>query len=70
MPASSKCALRASWASGSATPVPSRGSRSTGRINPGEDWQSPNYASATHRADLTVNVNLGNVEINPIGGCK
>jgi hypothetical protein len=34
------------------------------------DWQSPDYASATHRADLNVNVNLGNVEINPIGGCK
>lgn len=36
----------------------------------GTDWQSPDYASALHRADLNVNVNLGNVEINPIGGCK
>jgi len=34
------------------------------------DWQSPNYASATHHADLTIDVNLGGVEINPIGGCK
>jgi len=25
---------------------------------------------ATHRADLAVDVNLGNVTINPIGGCK
>jgi hypothetical protein len=33
-------------------------------------WQSPGYASAVHHADLNVNVNLGNVEINPIGGCK
>ena len=33
-------------------------------------WQSPNYASAAHRADLNVNVNFGNVQINPIGGCK
>jgi hypothetical protein len=36
----------------------------------GTDWQSPDYASALHRADLNVDVNLGNVEINPIGGCK
>ena len=36
----------------------------------GQDWQSPDFASAAHRADLNVNVNLGSVEINPIGGCK
>ena len=36
----------------------------------GTDWQSTDYASALHHADLNVNVNLGNVEINPIGGCK
>ena len=41
-----------------------------GRQQPGVDWQSPNYTSAAHRADLTVGVNLGNVAINPIGGCK
>lgn len=34
------------------------------------EWQSPDYLSATHRADLSVNVNFGVVEINPIGGCK
>jgi len=34
------------------------------------EWQSPDYASAAHRADLNVNVNFGTVEINPIGGCK
>jgi hypothetical protein len=34
------------------------------------DWQSPGYASATHRADLRLTTNLGAVEINPIGGCK
>jgi hypothetical protein len=33
-------------------------------------WQSPNYLSATHKADLQVSANLGSVEINPIGGCK
>ncbi len=36
----------------------------------GDVWQSPDYASATHRADLNVNVNVGAVEIDPIGGCK
>jgi hypothetical protein len=36
----------------------------------GADWQSPNYTSTTHRADLNVDVNVGDVEINPIGGCK
>ena len=34
------------------------------------DWQSPDYASAAHHADLTIDVNVGGVEINPIGGCK
>ena len=33
-------------------------------------WQSPDYASATHRADLRVSATFGDVEINPIGGCK
>ena len=36
----------------------------------GSDWASPDYASATHHANLNVTVNLGSVEINPIGGCK
>ncbi|HEX2753966.1 MAG TPA: hypothetical protein VHM48_00795 [Candidatus Limnocylindrales bacterium] len=36
----------------------------------GANWHSPDYASAAHRADLNVTVNLGSVEINPIGGCK
>ena len=36
----------------------------------GTDWQSVDYASATHHADLNINVNLGSVEIDPIGGCK
>lgn len=34
------------------------------------EWQSLDYASATHRADLTVNVNFGAIEIDPIGGCS
>lgn len=41
-----------------------------GHQQSGSAWQSADYASATHHTDLNVNVNLGNVEINPIGGCK
>ena len=33
-------------------------------------WESPGYASSAHHADLTVSVNLGNLEINPVGGCS
>ena len=36
----------------------------------GADWQSPGYASATYHADMTITVDLGSVEIDPIGGCK
>jgi hypothetical protein len=36
----------------------------------GSAWQSANYTSAEHRADLLVHVDLGAVEINPIGGCR
>lgn len=36
----------------------------------GSEWQSLDYASAPHRADLSVSVNFGTVKINPIGGCK
>jgi hypothetical protein len=46
------------------------GVRVNGLQQSGSDWQSPDYASATHHADLTIEVNLGGVEINPIGGCK
>ena len=33
-------------------------------------WQNPAYASATHRAELTVIANFGAIEIDPIGGCS
>jgi len=36
----------------------------------GSDWESPDYASAPHRADLRVSVSFGTVKINPIGGCR
>jgi hypothetical protein len=41
-----------------------------GRHQGATDFQSPNYASATHHADVDIDINLGNVKINPIGGCK
>jgi hypothetical protein len=41
-----------------------------GLHQPDKDWQSPDYASAAHHADLNFDVNFGNVAINPIGGCK
>ncbi|MEZ0241439.1 MAG: DUF5668 domain-containing protein [Chloroflexota bacterium] len=34
------------------------------------EWQSPNYDSAAHKAELVVDVNFGGIEINPIGGCR
>lgn len=42
----------------------------SGSQQTGTDWQSPDYASAAHHADLDIKVNLGGVEIDPIGGCK
>ncbi len=36
----------------------------------GSTWQSPNYESASHHADLQVRASVATVEINPIGGCK
>jgi hypothetical protein len=41
-----------------------------GRHEAATDVQSPNYATATRHTDLDVDINLGNVKINPIGGCK
>lgn len=41
-----------------------------GRRLDGAVWTSPNQASATRIADLTVDVNLGALRINPIGGCR
>jgi hypothetical protein len=34
------------------------------------EWESENYDSAAHHADLRVSANFGAVNINPIGGCK
>jgi hypothetical protein len=35
----------------------------------GADWESPDYDTALHRADLTVHADFGSVDIDPIGGC-
>lgn len=34
------------------------------------DWSSPDYVSAHRHTDLRIEAHFGNVEINPIGGCK
>jgi hypothetical protein len=36
----------------------------------GSIFESSDYASAAHHADLDIHVAFGAVEINPIGGCK
>ncbi len=41
-----------------------------GLARDGDTWESPDYATAAHRAELTVAVNLGSVTFNPMGGCK
>ena len=33
-------------------------------------WQSPDYDTAAHKANLDIRVTFGAVDINPIGGCK
>jgi hypothetical protein len=54
--------------------VTSRGFSERVRVNglqqTASEWQSSNYASATHRADLSVSATFGAVEIDPIGGCE
>ena len=33
-------------------------------------WQTSNYATAAHKANLTVNTSLGSLKLHPAGGCK
>ena len=33
-------------------------------------WQTSNYATAAHKATLTVNTSLGSLKLHPAGGCK
>ncbi len=41
-----------------------------GLVRVGDAWQSPDYDTATHHANVTLTVNVGSVDINPEGGCK
>ena len=41
-----------------------------GLIRHGATWQTLNYYTATHKADLTVDTSLGSVEFKDAGGCK
>lgn len=46
------------------------GTSVAGEHQAGTNWQNADYASASHRTDLTIDANFGSVEINPIGGCR
>jgi len=41
-----------------------------GMFQAGGAWQTSNYATAAHKANLTVNTSLGSVKLHPAGGCK
>ena len=49
---------------------PGREVTAAGLDVPGGDWQSPDFDTATYRANLDVTANFGVVAINPIGGCR
>jgi hypothetical protein len=41
-----------------------------GLVRVGDAWETPGYSMANHRADVTISVNVGSVDVNPLGGCK
>ncbi len=41
-----------------------------GLVRSGDTWQSPDYATAIHHADVTISANVASVDVNPKGGCK
>lgn len=41
-----------------------------GLVRNGDAWESRNNSFATRHADVTVSVNVGSVDVNPVGGCK
>ena len=41
-----------------------------GLVRVGDAWESPGYSMANHRADVTISVNVGSVDVNSLGGCK
>ena len=44
--------------------------RDAGLIRVGNAWQTPNYDSAAHRADLSVDTSIGSLKFHNAGGCK
>ena len=43
---------------------------SLGMVRSGGSWQTPNYETATHKANLTVNTSLSSLKLHNAGGCK
>ena len=41
-----------------------------GMTKVGDYWQTPNYATAEHKANLTISTSLGSLKLHPAGGCK
>ena len=41
-----------------------------GLVQSANAWQSPNYATAAHTADFTIDTSLGSVKFEQAGGCK
>jgi hypothetical protein len=41
-----------------------------GLVQVGAVWQTPDYSTAAHRANLTIGTSLGSVKLHPAGGCK
>ena len=41
-----------------------------GLVRAGGAWESPDYSTARHQAELSVSAGAGSVVVNPAGGCK
>lgn len=39
-------------------------------VQSGNSWQTPNYDTAAHKSNLTVNTSLGSLKLTDAGGCK
>jgi hypothetical protein len=44
--------------------------RDAGLVRVGGVWQSPDYDTAAHKANLTVETSLGSLKLRSAGGCK
>lgn len=43
---------------------------SAGLVRVGDAWQTPGYDTAANKADFSVSTSVGNLTLNPSGGCK